>query len=438
MNPKSLLLLGVASSLTFGAMAQKNWSLQDCVDYAIQNNIQIQQSKLTAESSEVDVKQNKSAFFPTLTFNSSQQFGFQKVETQEMSTYDATAKNPTYTGSYSLSLNVTLYDGLSNVNTYKQSKLQHEGDEYSAQKSVNDVQIQIIRDFYQILYDHESVQTDEEIVAVAQRELERTKAKLEVGKGSKLDVAQMESQYQQNSYNLVNARNQEAADILNLKQLLQLATDADFSIDYSAATSEEVMALLPDVQTAQNMTLANLPDMKAAELDVQSAELQTRIAKAGYQPTLSLSAGVSTSNGNTYNNDFSQQVKDHMHASIGLNLSVPIWDGRRTRSSVDKAKIQQSNAELSQEDTRLQISNTIASLLLDITSAQARYESAVKSEASAKESFELMEERYNVGLENVIDLLTEKNSYLQARQETLQSKYTALLNIRTLHFYMGE
>ena len=435
MNFKPFLLSLTALSASFATVAQSRWTLQDCISYALENNIQIQQSNLTAESSEVTVKQSQAAFFPTLTFSTSQQFGFQKVETQDVSTYDATAKNPTYTGSYGLNLNVTLYDGLSNVNTLKQSRIQHESDIYSAQKTSNNVQLQIIQNYYQILYAHESVLTNEEIVRVAERELERTKAKLEVGKGSKVDVAQMESQYQQNQYSLVNARNQEAAYILTLKQLLQLGTGDDFAIDYQSFSTDDVMALLPTVDEAQQMTLANLPDMKAAQLDVQSAELATKIAKAGYQPTLSLSASVATSNGNTYNNNFAEQVKDHMHESVGLTLSVPIWDGRRTRSSVDKSKIQLSAAQLAQEDTRLDICNTIASLHLDITSAQARYASAVKSEASAKESFELMEQRFDVGLESVVDLLSEKNKYLQARQETLQSKYTALLNIETMKFY---
>lgn len=420
------------------ASAQKTWSLSDCLVHALNNNIQIQKAELTAESSEVDVKQSRAALFPQLTFQTSQQLGFQKVETQSYSSFDAKVVNPTYTGSYGVNMNVTLYDGLSNINQLKQSRLQHQSDLYSAQMTANNVQQQIIQSYYQILYAHESVLTNEEIVAVASRELERTLAKLEVGKCSKLDVAQMESQYQQNMYQLVNARNQEQADILSLKQLLQLDTDADFAIDYRSFSDDDVLALTPSVAEAQQMALDYLPEMRSAELGVQTADLQARIAKAGYQPTVSLNAGVTTSNGNTYTGDFTQQVKDHLHESVGLSVSVPLWDGRRTRSSVDKAKLQQSNAALAQEDTRLQVCNTIASLHLDILSAQARYESAVTKEASARESFELMEQRYNIGLESVVDLLTEKNNYLQARQETLQSKFTALLNLRLMDFYTGR
>lgn len=425
------------------AMAQGSWSLEDCINYAKENNIQIQQAAQTALSSAEDIKTDRAAFFPSLTFNSAQNLYWTQTNQGTITTGTGansqveSGTNPTYNGNYNLNLSVTLYDGQNNINSLRQSKLNHQSDIYNAEMTSNNIEMQIIQAYYQILYAHESVLTDEEILKVAERELERTKSKLEVGKGSKLDVAQMESQYQQNYYNLVNARNTEASNILQLKQLLQLDTNAEFVIDYQSFSDDDVLAVSPSVEEAQQLALTHLPDLKAAELNVQSAELAVKIAKASYQPTLSLSAGVSTSNNNMSSSSYGKQLNDNLNQSVGLSLSVPIWDGRRTRSSVNKAKIAQTTATLDQADTRLQICNTISSLHLDILSAQARYESAVKSEASAKESFELMEERYGVGLESVIDLLTEKNSYLQARQETLQSKFTSLLNLQLMKFYTG-
>ncbi|MCR5395694.1 MAG: TolC family protein [Bacteroidales bacterium] len=425
------------------AMAQGSWSLDDCINYAKENNIQIQQAAQTALSSAEDIKTDRAAFFPSLTFNSAQNLYWTQTNQGTITTGTGansqveSGTNPTYNGNYNLNLSVTLYDGQNNINSLRQSKLNHQSDMYNAEMTSNNIEMQIIQAYYQILYAHESVLTDEEILKVAERELERTKSKLEVGKGSKLDVAQMESQYQQNYYNLVNARNTEASNILQLKQLLQLDTNAEFVIDYQSFSDDDVLAVAPSVEEAQQLALTHLPDLKAAELNVQSAELAVKIAKASYQPTLSLSAGVSTSNNNMSSSSYGKQLNDNLNQSVGLSLSVPIWDGRRTRSSVNKAKIAQTTATLDQADTRLQICNTISSLHLDILSAQARYESAIKSEASAKESFELMEERYGVGLESVIDLLTEKNSYLQARQETLQSKFTSLLNLQLMKFYTG-
>ena len=200
------LLLSVSSFTTVQA---QGWSLSDCITYALENNIQVQQAQNSVESAEADVKSSRAALFPSLSFSSSQSLGFQKIESQSYSTFDAMQKNPTYNGSYNLSANMTLFDGGANWRSLKQSKINKQASELEAQQTANNIQVQIIQAYYQILYAHESVQTNEEIVAVAQRELDRTKAKLEVGKGTKVDVAQMESQLQQNTYNLVNARNTE-------------------------------------------------------------------------------------------------------------------------------------------------------------------------------------------------------------------------------------
>ena len=435
----TLTALLMLSTSSFQALcAQQAWSLDDCVKYALENNIQVQQAQNTVESAEADVKQARAALFPSLTFGSSQSLSFQKTETQSYSTFDSQIKNPTYSGSYQLSASMTLFDGGSNWHTLQKNKLTLEADQLSAQKTANQIEVQIIQAYYQILYAHESVSVDEVIVDVAQQELDRTKSKLDVGKATKVDVAQMESQYQQNVYQLVTARNQEASNILSLKKLLQLDPAADFAIDYQNYSDEEILALIPSLADAEQMALENLPDMRAAELQTKAAELQTKVAKAGYMPSLSLNAGISTGNGNTYAGGFISQLEDHMRENVGVSLSVPILDNRRTRTSVDKAKIQYANALLNQEDTRLQLQNTIASLHLDTQSAQSRYKSAEAKEASAKESFDMMNERYGVGLESVIDLLTSKNEYLQACQETLQSKYTALMDLSLLRFYTGQ
>ncbi|MBO7378705.1 MAG: TolC family protein, partial [Bacteroidales bacterium] len=357
---KITLLSAILLTAFSPVSAQKNWTLQECISYAKDNNIQIQQAEQTALSSEEDIRTNKAAFFPSLTFNTSHNWYWTQTNGSTITTGTGansqvpTATNPTYNGSYNLNMSVTLYDGLSNVNTLKQSKLEHQSKVYNAEITANNVEVQIIQAYYQILYAHESVLTDEEILKVAERELERTKAKLEVGKGSKLDVAQMESQYQQNYYNLVNARNTEASNILTLKQLLQLDSSDDFQIDYQSFSDDDVLAMAPSVEEAQQLALTNLPDMKAAELEVQSAQLAVKIAKAAYQPTLSFNAGVSTSNNNRSSDTYGTQLGDNMNESVGLSLSVPIWDGRRTRSSVNKAKIARTTATLNQADTRLQ------------------------------------------------------------------------------------
>ena len=179
-------------------VAQEKWSLRQCIDYAMEHNLQIQQSQNSLQSAEVDVKQAKSQLFPSLTFSSQQQLGFQKVETQNYGSYDSKATNPSYNGSYGLQGNLTLYNGGANINTLRQSRLSLQAQQLENEKTANDIEIRLIQAYYQVLYAHESVLTNEEIVKVSEKELERTQARQEVGKSSKVDVAQMESQLQQN------------------------------------------------------------------------------------------------------------------------------------------------------------------------------------------------------------------------------------------------
>jgi len=418
--------------------AQKAWTLDDCTAYALEHNLQVQQAKNSVESSKVDVKQSKAALFPSLTFNSQQSLNFQKVESQSYASFDSKAQNPTYNGSYSLQANVTLYNGGQNWRQLKQSRIDEESSALEAEVTANSIQVRLIEAYYQILYAHESVLTNEEIVALAERELERAEARQEVGMVSQVEVAQMKSQLEQNRYQLVQAKNTEASDVLNLKQLLQLSPDTEFIVDYRSFSNADILAALPSVQEAEEMALAHLPNMRSAQLKVESSELQLKIAEGGFLPTVSLNGGVSTNNGNNLNGSFGEQVKNHLSSSIGLSVSVPLYDRRQTRSQVDKAKIQRANQLLDEENTRLDVENTITSLHLDIQAAQARYQSAVASEESARQTFEIMDERYGVGLESMVDLLTEKNNYLKARQETLQSKFTALLNQEILKFYTGQ
>ena len=419
-------------------VAQQKWTLHQCIDYAMEHNLQIQQSQNSLQSAEVDVKQAKSQLFPSLTFSSQQQLGFQKVETQNYGSYDSKATNPSYNGSYGLQGNLTLYNGGANINTLRQSRLSLQAQQLENEKTANDIEIRLIQAYYQVLYAHESVLTNEEIVKVSEKELERTQARQEVGKSSKVDVAQMESQLQQNRYQLTQAKVQEAENLLSLKQILQLPADSEFEVEIAQFSDDDVLSLIPTVAESEQMAIANLPDMKAADLRVKSSEMQVKIARGSYLPTVSLNAGVNTSNGNIYQGSFGKQLSDHINSSVGLSLQVPIYDRRQTRSSVDKAKIQLSNTLLEQENTLLDLQNTIASVHLDIESAQSRYRSAVASEEAARQSFEMMDERYGVGLESVIDLLTEKNNYLRAKQETLQSKYTSLLNQELLKCYTEQ
>jgi len=438
MNKTAKSFLCLVALSTSMLQAQQVWNLQDCLNYASEHNLQIKQSRNALESAESDVKKSHADLFPSLTFSSQQTLGFQKVESQSYGSLDSKPKNPTYSGSYGLRGSVVLYNGGANWRTLRQSEVQQQAQSLTVEQTLQEIQRNIIQAYYQVLYAHESVLTNEEIVKVSERELERTQALKEVGRSSQVEVAQMESQLQSNRYQLTQAQITESENLLSLQQILQLAPGTDFQVDIHNYSDDEVLALIPSLADAMAMAENYTPDMRIAELNVKSQEMQVKIAQGGYQPTVSLDAGLQTGNGNTLPGSFGTQISDHLQASVGLSLSVPIFDNRKNKTSVEKARIQLANTELEQANTLLSLQNTIAGLHLDIESAQSRYRSAVAAEESSRQSFEMMEERYGVGLEALIDLLTEKNNYLKAKQETLQSKYTALLNQELLYSYIGK
>ena len=180
------------------------------------------------------------------------------------------------------------------------------------------------------------------------------------------------------------------------------------------------------------------PEIEASKLSIETADLDIKIARAGYLPTLSLSAGVGTSHANGSDFSFSEQLKQNWNNSFGITLSIPIFNQRQTKSAIQKAKIQKQSSQLDLLDAQKSLYKTIEGLWLDANSAQQRYAAALEKQQSTQVSYELVQEQFNLGMKNTVELLTEKSNLLNAQQETLQAKYMALLSTQLLRFYQGE
>ena len=216
--------------------------------------------------------------------------------------------------------------------------------------------------------------------------------------------------------------------------------DGDCEMDLYLLQVVDSSVLIPlrgkdDVyQTALNLR----PEIESGKLNIQSSDLSIKMARAGYIPTLSLSAGIGTTNANGNDFSFSEQVKQNWNNSIGLTLSIPIFDKRQTKSTINKAKLQMQTSQLDLMDEQKTLYKTIESLWLSANSAQQQYVAAAQKLKSTEASYALVSEQFNVGMKNTVELLTEKNNLLSAQQETLQAKYTAILNAGLLRFYQGE
>ena len=272
----------------------------------------------------------------------------------------------------------------------------------------------------------------------SQKNEQRGEEMVEVGMMSKADLAQLSAQRANDEYSIVEAESQLANYKLQLRQLLELKANDDFDIAIPETTDEQALAAIPSLQATYEQALATRPEMERGRLSIESSKVSLAIAKAGWLPTLSLSGGLSTSTNSLSNNNWGNQMKANVNMAGGLSLNIPIFDGRQTKTNVAKARIQQQQALLDLQDQQKQLYQTIEGYWLDATTNQQRLKAAKASVESQQSSYELLQEQFNVGLKNIIELMNGKNSLLQAQQNQLQAKYLTLLNMQLLRFYGGK
>ena len=446
MKQVSLIILSCLLLLPAGMKAEddmpKQWTLRNCIDYALEHNITIRRNRINVESTQEDVKTAKADFLPSLSGNISQRIvnrpnsasgtiiSGDNITTSESKT--------SYNGSYGIDASWTVYNGSKRVNTLKQQQLNSRIAELTVDESENSIEENITQLYVQILYSAEAVKVNESTLEVSQKEFERGQELFNAGSIASSDLAQLEAQVSNDNYQLVTSQTTLQNYKLQLKQLLEL--DGDFEMDLFLPQLDDSSVLIPlptkdDVyQTALNLR----PEIESGKLNIEAADMNSKITRAAYIPSLSLSAGIGTTNANANDFSFSEQVKQNWNNSIGLTLSIPIFDKRQTKSAVNKAKLQRQTSELDLMDNQKTLYKTIESLWLSANSAQQQYVAATQKLKSTQASYALVSEQFNLGMKNTVELLTEKNNLLSAQQETLQAKYTAILNAGLLRFYQGE
>lgn len=418
------------------------WNLQACIDYALQQNITIRKNRLNAESAEVDVKTARAALFPSLTASVSQRI-VNRPNSQTNTIIDgdnitSSQSKTSYNGSYGIDANWTLYNGNKRLNTLKQQRMNNRVAELGVAESENTIEENITQIYVQILYAAEAVKVNEATLDVSRAECERARALLAAGSIARSDLAQLEAQVSTDKYQLVTAQATLQDYKLQLKQLLELDGEKEMTLYIPTLGDENVLSPLPSKTDVYRSALTLRPEIEAGRLNVKASELDINIARSGYIPTISLSAGIGSTNTNGNDFTFGEQIKQNWNNSLGVTVSVPIFNNRQTKSAVQKAKIQKQNSELDLLDNQKNLYKTIEGLWLDANSAQQRYVAAIEKLRSTQTSYDLIQEQFNLGMKNTVELLTEKNNLLNAQQETLQAKYMAILNTQLLKFYQGE
>ena len=432
----------LAASATLSAQDGKTWTLEDCINYALGKNIQLQQNKISLQETEEDVKNAKSALFPSLSFNTGHNLVNRPYQ-ENSATVNGTeiissSRNTTYNGSYSLSAQWTLWNGNKRLNNLKQQKKNRDIAQLTVAETENELKEQIAQLFIQILYADESIQINKGTLEVSKATCERARTLFEEGSISKADLAQLEAQASNDQYQVVTAESTLRNYKLQLKQLLELDGTAEMELELPELNDEHVMELLPSQADVYRTALASRPEIQSGKLNVDNAKLNISYARAGYMPTISLSASTSSTTNNASQNNWAQQMKYGWNNMIGINLSIPIFDQRQTKSAVRKAKLQYSASQLNLMTQEKELYATVEELYLNALNAQQQFAAAEAKVESSQTSYDMTSEQFNLGMKNTVELLTEKNNLLSAKQEQIQAKYMAILNRTLLNFYAGK
>ena len=438
---KGLLILATMMSLSVSA--QEKWTLRECIDYAMQNSITLKQAHLTKQTATETRKQSQAALFPSLSASSNQSFGYRPWQSSGMATVSNGTVNSSvtktyYNGTYGINASWTLWNGNQNHNQVKANKLSEEQAELKIEQSANSIQEQIAQLYVQILYMNEAIGVNRESLDASKKNEERGQEMVNVGKMSKADLAQLSAQRAMEEYNLVEAESNLAKYKLQLKQLLEITGEQTFDVAMPTASDQQALASIPSVMNVYEQALTLRPEIKNTELALQASDVQLKIARAGYLPTLSMTGGVGTSTTSNNSNKWGEQMKTNLDASAGIGISIPIFDQRKARTAVNKAKIQHEQALLDQQDQQKKLYSTIEGFWLEAQTNQEKFRAASATVESEQQSYDLLQEQFNLGLKNIVELLNGKVSLLQAQQSKLQSKYTTILKQQLLKFYQGE
>ncbi|MBF9253560.1 TolC family protein [Pontibacter sp. 172403-2] len=480
------VLLALALSLGGTTMAQTQqepsgdgiWTLEEAVNYARQNNLQVQQSRITRDLNEADLKQSKFQRLPSISANGS--YSFNSGSYQSPIDYSRVTSS-SQTSGFSGNASLPLFMGFQQTNIIKQNQLELQASEQDVLSAQNDVIIQLVTSYLNILFADELIKTTAQQRDLTNQQLERNRILYNAGSIAENAVLELESQLASDELALINAQNQRDIARLSLMQLLDLPTSQDFQIEVPEIPEPDQSPILVDGDHVYEIALQTLPAIKAADLRVLSAAKALDIARGAYYPRISLNAGISTNyssidryllsretidNGlqpqqigfydaegtepiivyvpdvsvNPVYGDYSflNQLQDNIYKQASLGFSIPILNGLQVRTGVQRAKLMQLNAQMNANIARNNLRQTIEQAYVDAVAAQRKYAAAKEQLRAAEKNYRNAEIRLNNGVINTVEFNVIANTFRAAQSNLLQAKYEYTFKQKVLDFYQGK
>ena len=411
------------------------WSLSDCIGYALEHNLTVQQNALSVQQKEIELNTAKSRYLPGVSASASENFSFGRGLTAD-NTY---TNSNTSSTSFSLGGELPLFQGFDIINGVKIAKLDLASATADLEKARDDIRVSVAQAYVQILYNEELLKVASQQTAHDAELLEQVEAKRLAGKASDADVSAQRATLAQSRLSETQASNNLVLSKLDLTQLLELPSPEGFEVVSPDVSSLELQLLMTP-EEIYAVALGIRPAVQAAQIQLESAEVSVDKAKGGYLPSLSLSGGIGTNyytTSNVSSPSFGEQLRNNFSQYVGLSLSVPIFSRFSTRNSVRTAQINRSNMQLQLESVRKSLYKEIQQAYYNAVASQAKYSSSAESALSAEQHYELTEQKYLNGKASITDYNDAKNSRLQAESEYLKARYECLFQTRLLDFYKG-
>ncbi|MBR1932136.1 MAG: TolC family protein [Prevotella sp.] len=434
---KKLALSFVIYHLSFSGAAAQSWTLPQCISYALEHNISVKQVENQVRQQEVQLSTSKNQRLPDLSASAGQNFSFGRGLTAQ-NTYTNTNTSST---SFSVGTSVPIFTGFRIPNTIKLNQLNLQAMTAELEKARNDIRMQVAQAYVQILYNMEISDVAHRQIAIDSAQVFRLQALLDVGRASEAELSQQKASMAQSQLTATQADNNLQLALLALSQLLELESPEGFSVVRPDTQSHPEPLAIPAPETIFAEALATKPEVRSQSLRLQAAETSISLARAGYMPTLSFSAGMGsnyyTTSGFTAD-PFGTQLKNNFSQYLGLNLSIPIFDRFSTRNSIRSAKMDRENQLLQLDNTKKNLYKEIQQAYYNTVAAQQKLKSSEQAQQSAADAFRVVTAKYEQGRATSTEFNESKNNYLRTESDLTQARYEYLYQQALIQFYRGK
>jgi len=438
MNKGLLILFTLILSGFLPANAQKVWSLEECITYALENNLLVKRQELNVRYNKNNYTQSYFNALPNLNGSFSHGYSSGKY-TYQGDLFDDNAWN----GDASLSSSLTLFNGLQTLNQIRQNKYLYLQSQSNLKKQENDVALSLANAYLQVLFAQELVGVSQNKLQVTSMQAQRTQKLLEVGNVAQGEFLQIKAQEASDKTNLINSQNALEIAYLDLTQLLDLDSTGGFEIVVPANIEISLLSLLPSVQEIFGLAIENMPQIKSAEYGLKSAEQQLSIARGAVSPSVGINSGLSSQyyknvNSITETAPYGDQMKDNLRKYVFFGVQIPIFNRLQVRNSISNAKLNLDDYKLQLDIAKMALYKQVQQAHADASAAREKYNSSVEAVNYNEEAFKYTSQKMEVGLVNSVDYNIAQNNLISAQSSMLQAKYEYIFMLKILDLYMGK